>query len=69
MNGLEKVLKIHGQIHAGDVTWVWDYATNSPRKKSDMTKKEFRAAVKAHKEKGILHNVDFENKISWGQNQ
>ena len=56
MSGLQKILKIHGQIHAGEVTWVWDYATDSPRKKSDMTKKEFNAAIKAHKEKGILRD-------------
>lgn len=55
--GLEQVLKIHGQIHAGNVTWVWDYANDCPKKKSDMTKAEFKAAVKAHKEKGVLYSV------------
>lgn len=56
-NGLEQILKIHGQIHAGDVTWVWDYANDCPKKKSEMTKKEFAAAIKAHKNKGVLQHI------------
>lgn len=64
-NGLQKVLMIHGEIQAGEETWVWDYATMTPRKKSEMTAKEYREAKKAHKNKGILIHVG-RDKIEYG---
>ena len=65
MSGLQKVLKIHGQIQCGDVTWIWDYATETARMKKDMTKKEIAAAAKAHKEKGILRDPT-DGKVEYG---
>lgn len=67
MSGLQTVLKIHGEIHAGDVIWVWDYTNDCPKKKSEMTKAEYRANKKYHKEKGILRSVDPDSKIGWGK--
>lgn len=67
MNGLQKVLMIHGEIEAGDVVWVWDYEKMIPRKKSDMSRKEYAAAKKAHKEKGMLISVNRDDKIEYGK--
>ena len=51
MGGLSKVLKLYGQMSVIDkdgnkATWVWDYANEKPRLKSDMTKDEFAASEK-----------------------
>jgi hypothetical protein len=56
LHGLEKVLKLYGQLQVNDgngnkVTWVWDYANNKPCKKSEMTDEEFVASEKAKWEK------------------
>lgn len=67
-NGLQQVLKIHGEIHAGDVVWVWDYVNNCPRKKSEMTKAEYRANKKVHKEKGFILPVG-NDKVEYGKKQ
>jgi major membrane immunogen (membrane-anchored lipoprotein) len=52
MSGLQKILKIYGQIKVKgndgkEVLWVWDYAKDEPRIKSEMTKDEFAASEKA----------------------
>jgi len=65
MNGLQKVLKIHGSIKVNDVTWVWDYANDCPRKESEMSDSEIKANRKYHKEKGMLRLIG-EDKIEWG---
>jgi len=66
-DGLIRVLKIHGEIHAGDVVWVWDYKNDCPRKKSEMTKSEYAANKRYHKEKGILKSINIDEKIEWGK--
>jgi hypothetical protein len=38
MSGLAKLCKLYGKIKVGDVLWVWDYAQDMPRIKSEMTK-------------------------------
>lgn len=67
-DGLQQVLKIHGEIHAGDVVWVWDYKNDCPRKKSEMTKSEYRANKKVHKEKGLIIQVGID-KVDYGEKQ
>ena len=52
MAGLAKVLKIYGEMEVRDdkgesVTWVWDYAKDKPRLKSEMTKEEFTESEKS----------------------
>ena len=64
--GLEMVLKIHGEIHAGDVIWVWDYTNDCPRKKSEMTTSEYRKNKKKHKEKGMIVTIG-DDKIEYGK--
>jgi hypothetical protein len=64
--GLEQVLKIHGEIHAGDVVWVWDYKNDCPKKKSEMTKAEYLANKKVHKNKGRLEPIDKDGKVEYG---
>jgi len=67
-NGLQKVLKIHGEIHAGDVVWVWDYTNDCPKKKSDMTAAEYKANKKHHKEKGMIVPIGLD-KVEYGKPQ
>lgn len=64
--GLQKILKIHGEIHVGDIVWVWDYKNDCPRKKSEMTKAEYRATRKQHKEKGFILPIG-NDKIEYGK--
>jgi hypothetical protein len=64
--GLQMVLKIHGEIHAGDVVWVWDYKNDCPKKKSEMTKAEYRANKKHHREKGFIHPIGLD-KVEYGK--
>ena len=52
MGGLAKICKLYGSMEVSDangkkVTWVWDYAKNEPRLKSEMTKEEIAASEKA----------------------
>ncbi len=52
MAGLAKVCKLYGsmQVQGKDgkkVTWLWDYANDKPRLKSEMTKEEIAESEKA----------------------
>jgi len=52
MGGLARLCKMFGSIEASDsngnkVTWVWDYANDKPRLKSEMTKEELSKSEKA----------------------
>ena len=52
MAGLQKLCKMYGQIDMTDeygnkVVWVWDYAKDEPRLKSEMTKEEMKESEKA----------------------
>jgi len=49
MGGLARLCKMYGQIDVTDangkkVIWVWDYANDKPRLKSEMTKDEIKAS-------------------------
>lgn len=53
MKGLARICKMYGSIKVIDkngkeVVWLWDYANDKPRLKSDMPKKEI-ADLKAKK--------------------
>ena len=52
MAGLAKLCKLYGSMkvtdaHGKTITWVWDYANDKPRLKSEMTKEELMASEKA----------------------
>ena len=52
MAGLQRLLKMYGQISVQDATgkkvlWLWDYANDKARLKSEMTKDEIMASEKA----------------------
>jgi len=52
MGGLARICKLYGQIDMTDengnkVVWLWDYANDKPRLKSQMTKEEIMASEKA----------------------
>lgn len=52
MSGLAKICKIYGSIDVKDhygnkVIWLYDYANDRPRLKSEMTKEEIAASEKA----------------------
>ena len=52
MGGLARICKMYGSIEVSDangkkVTWIWDYANDKPRIKSEMTKEEIMASEKA----------------------
>jgi len=47
MTGLQKILKRHGKMKVGDVLWQWDYATDQPRRASEMTLAEKVASTQA----------------------
>lgn len=51
MSGLQDLLKTYGKMKVGNVLWVWDYSTDKPRKKSEMTKQELAASEKAKYQK------------------
>lgn len=44
MSGLQKILKRYGAMRIDNVLWVWDYAKDQPRIKSEMTKAEREAS-------------------------
>lgn len=66
MTGLQKILKTHGEIKAGDVLWVWDYANNCPKKRTDMTDQEYKDNKKHHKEKGFISPLKLD-KVEYGK--
>lgn len=52
MAGLSIICKMYGSIEVSDangkkVTWIWDYANDKPRLKTEMTKEEIMASEKA----------------------
>ncbi len=52
MAGLERLLKLYGSIICKDadgksVVWLWDYANDKARLKTEMTKEEITASEKA----------------------
>lgn len=52
MSGLQKILKSTGEMHITDATgkktvWIWDYANDKPRIKSEMTGEEIAASKRA----------------------
>lgn len=52
MAGLAMICKMYGSMEVTDasgkkVTWVWDYANDKPRLKTEMTKEEVQASEKA----------------------
>ncbi len=52
MTGLQKILKLYGSTVVKDskgnkVTWLWDYANDKPRLKTEMTNQEIMASEKA----------------------
>lgn len=52
MAGLAKICKLYGSmtVQGADgtkVVWVWDYANDKPRLKSEMTKEEIMASERA----------------------
>ncbi len=52
MGGLAKICKMYGSMEVTDslgnkVTWIWDYANDKPRLKTEMTKEEIMESEKA----------------------
>jgi hypothetical protein len=52
MSGLRRICKMYGSVKATDangntVEWVWDYATDEPRLKHEMTQEQFTASERA----------------------
>lgn len=52
MAGLQRVLKLYGSMickgeDGGKVVWLWDYANDKARLKTEMTKEEIEASEKA----------------------
>lgn len=52
MAGLQRILKLYGSIickgeDGSEVVWVWDYANDKARLKTEMTKQEIEASEKA----------------------
>jgi hypothetical protein len=52
MSGLKRLCKMYGSMevsdtHGNKVTWVWDYANDKPRIKSEMTKDEILQSEKS----------------------
>lgn len=51
MGGLAKICKLYGRLNITEngkkVMWVYDYALDKPRLKSEMTKEELKASEKA----------------------
>jgi major membrane immunogen (membrane-anchored lipoprotein) len=61
MAGLARLCKIHGSVKFKDkdgkeIIWLYDYANDEPRLKSEMTKEEIAASEKA-KWKIIANNI------------
>ena len=66
MSGLQKILKSHGEMHITDAAgkktvWLWDYANNKPRIKSEMTGEEIAASERA-KWGGVMETDPVEEK-------
>lgn len=64
MAGLAKLCKMYGSMEVSDangkkVTWLWDYANDKPRLKTEMTKEEIMASEKA-KWNNIKTQLDLE---------
>ncbi|KZY25624.1 hypothetical protein A3728_18365 [Sulfitobacter sp. HI0040] len=36
MAGLARICKMYGRMKVGSITWVWDYATDTPVHETDM---------------------------------
>lgn len=56
MGGLAKICKLYGSVEIIDnngkkVIWLYDYANDKPRLKSEMTEEEIAASEKAKWEK------------------
>jgi hypothetical protein len=47
MSGLRRICKMYGAMTIQGVEWVWDYATDEPRIKSEMTKEQLEASERA----------------------
>lgn len=47
MAGLARICKIHGSITIKGVVWLYDYAQDKPRLKSEMTHDEIKASEQA----------------------
>jgi uncharacterized protein YgiM (DUF1202 family) len=52
MGGLARICKMYGSMevtgaNGKKVLWVWDYALDKPRLKSEMTKDELEVSEKA----------------------
>jgi hypothetical protein len=52
MAGLQRVLKLYGSMicegeDGSKVVWLWDYANDKARLKTEMTKEEIMASEKA----------------------
>jgi hypothetical protein len=52
MGGLARICKMYGSMELSDsngnkVIWLWDYANDKPRLKSEMSKEEIKANEKA----------------------
>ena len=52
MGGLARICKICGSLVVSDgigkkVTWLWDYANDKPRLKTEMSKEEIMKSEKA----------------------
>jgi hypothetical protein len=50
MSGLRHICKQYGSIVINGTEWVWDYANDRPRVKSEMTKEEIKQSNQ-HKHK------------------
>lgn len=64
MAGLAKLCKMYGSMEVSDangkkVTWLWDYANDKPRIKTEMTEDEIMASEKA-KWMGVKSKLDTE---------
>lgn len=55
MSGLQRILRLNGSMtiignDGKKAIWVWDYANNMARLKSEMTRTEISASAKAKKQ-------------------
>ena len=62
--GLARICKMYGSMEVSDangkkVTWLWDYANDKPRLKTEMTEEEIMASEKA-KWMGVKSQLDKE---------
>lgn len=71
MSGLQRVLKMYGSMtvqgsEGKKVVWVWDYANDKPRIKSEMTAEEIAASerVKWNKQTKTERDGKRKNKIN-----